>query len=192
MPDQNLKSWWGRDFRVVTEGLAETDVVVFVERLMSEHRESLDKLEHVDTLHRLAAKTIEDARKVAAGIKREARQEAEAEGGEILVAARAHAQKILDAADVEAAERIAALDGGPDDAEVEWRRQLHLRLSRIDSAFRGLEAAAAKALSGKISPRYLDKYLRQSVNLFSEFERLEAAVAEGRTFQPRDSRDRRA
>ncbi|MCH8149269.1 MAG: hypothetical protein IH987_15010, partial [Planctomycetes bacterium] len=61
MTSDKSKSLWGQNFRVVLEGLAETDVVIFVEKLMRQHRESLKQLDHIASLHELATKMVQDA-----------------------------------------------------------------------------------------------------------------------------------
>ncbi len=48
MAQEPVKRLWGKEFRVVPQGLAETDVFAFLEGLMGEHRESMEKLEHLD------------------------------------------------------------------------------------------------------------------------------------------------
>ena len=49
MPADKVRNLWGQDFR--SKGLAENDVVVFVEKLMSQHRESLKQADHLASLH---------------------------------------------------------------------------------------------------------------------------------------------
>ena len=71
MGDEKVKSLWGQDFRVVSEGLAETDVVIFVEKMMRQHRDSLKQLDHIAALHELATKTVEDAEQLSSDIKPE-------------------------------------------------------------------------------------------------------------------------
>ena len=94
MPADKVRNLWGQDFRILSKGLAENDVVVFVEKLMSQHRESLKQADHLASLHELAAMTVEEAERMAASIKEEARKEVEAESARITAEARARAEQV--------------------------------------------------------------------------------------------------
>ncbi len=98
MASDELKNLWGQEFRVVAEGLAETDVVIFVEKMMREHREKNDQLEHIEALHRLAQKTVEDAEQLANGVRAEAKATSEAEASRVLDQADGRAQDIIEEA----------------------------------------------------------------------------------------------
>ena len=53
-----MKTLWGRDFAVVLRRLAEAEVLAFFEDLMSQYREANQRLEHIDSIHELAKRTL--------------------------------------------------------------------------------------------------------------------------------------
>ena len=55
---ESVRNLWGRDFALVPDGLSEGDVTSFVEEMMSRHKEADERLEHLDSLHRLATETL--------------------------------------------------------------------------------------------------------------------------------------
>ena len=81
------KVLWGEEFHVVPEGLAEDEVVSFVDDLMEQSRQIRDDQERQASLHRLAEQTVVEADKLAASIKQQARGEAEAEAARLIAAA---------------------------------------------------------------------------------------------------------
>ena len=44
---------WGHDFRVVANGLDETDVAAFVDGVLTEYQSSIERSKHVEPLHEL-------------------------------------------------------------------------------------------------------------------------------------------
>ena len=60
---QKSRTLWGKKFRLVADGLSEKDVASFVDELIEKHQGETQKLSHVDSLHKLAQKTVEDAEK---------------------------------------------------------------------------------------------------------------------------------
>ena len=54
---------------MVPLGLAENDVSDFVEELMARRREVEERLEHIDSLHELANRTLQDAQALAEDIR---------------------------------------------------------------------------------------------------------------------------
>jgi cell division septum initiation protein DivIVA len=77
MESNRVKKLWGQDFRIVPDGLNVTDVALFVEGLMSRYQSSIDKASHIEPLHELARKTVEEAEHIAGEIKRRSEEEAE-------------------------------------------------------------------------------------------------------------------
>jgi len=69
---------WGRDFRVVKDGLDESDVFSFLGGLIEQNQEFATKLEHVSSLRRLAERAVVQASKEASRIKQEAEDQAKA------------------------------------------------------------------------------------------------------------------
>ncbi len=59
------------------DGLNVTDVTLFVEGLMSRYQSSIEKASHIEPLHELARKTVEEAENIAGEIKRRSEEEAE-------------------------------------------------------------------------------------------------------------------
>ena len=200
MPADKVRNLWGQDFRILSKGLAENDVVVFVEKLMSQHRESLKQADHLASLHELAAMTVEEAERMAASIKEEARKEVEAESARITAEARARADQVLEVAEKEAeagaaravskasstarevegeAEQAAkkqreAADrarAAAFDAEL-LRKELRERLDGLEEALNALKEAAVSELSTRMPSHYIGKHLYQGVHFLPAFEKL--------------------
>ena len=77
MEPDRIKKLWGQDFRVVPDGLDVTDVSLFVEGLMSRYQSSIEKASHIEPLHELARKTVEEAEQIAGEIRRRSEEEGE-------------------------------------------------------------------------------------------------------------------
>ena len=182
MTTDRSKSLWGQKFRVVSEGLAETDVVIFVEKLMRQHRESLKQLDHISSLHELATKTVEDAGALAANIKEEAKSESESEFGRIVDDAVEKARGIVEQADAAASERTESSRAEAVAISAEGRHRLRERVASLDSALKELEESAVIELSTRMPSHYIAKHLYQSVHFLPAFRKLmkeiEAQIAE--------------
>ena len=76
MEPDRIKKLWGQDFRIVPDGLDVTDVAQFVEGLMGRYQSSIEKASHIEPLHELARKTVEEAEHIAGEIKRRSEEEA--------------------------------------------------------------------------------------------------------------------
>ena len=74
---EDLKELWGRHFALVPMGLAEDDVSDFVEELMARHRQMVERLEHIDSLHELATRSLQEAQALAEDIKERERKGAD-------------------------------------------------------------------------------------------------------------------
>lgn len=99
MVSSRVRELWGVDFTVVPHGLAEEEVVDFVDHLISRsHDGGSDRGSHAALL-KLAELTVVRADEVAESIKEEARQKAEAEAAQIRAdaeeEARAQAHQLL-------------------------------------------------------------------------------------------------
>ena len=77
MEPNRVQKLWGQDFRIVPDGLDVTDVTLFVEDLMGHYQSSIEKASHIEPLHELARKTVEEAEHIAGEIKRRSEEEAE-------------------------------------------------------------------------------------------------------------------
>ena len=83
-------------------GLAEKDVSDFVEELMARYRQAEERLEHIDLLHELATRTLQDAQAFAEDIKERGKKEADEYAQEINSKAKEQAQAIVEAAEQQA------------------------------------------------------------------------------------------
>jgi len=84
---------------VVPMGLAEKDVSDFVEELMVRHRDAEERLKHIDSLHELATRTLQDAQALVEDIKERERKEAYEKAQEIISKANEQALAIIEAAE---------------------------------------------------------------------------------------------
>ena len=84
---ESVKNLWGRDFALVPDGSSEDDVTAFVEEMISRHKEADERLEYIDSLHRLAKDTLQEAKKLAESHKSEGRKQSGEEAQAIITAA---------------------------------------------------------------------------------------------------------
>ena len=84
----NVKELWGVEFRLVPDGLAEEDVVSFVNDLQDKRKQGKGDGEGQASLVKLAEQTVIEADRLAENIKDQARQEAEEQAAAILAASR--------------------------------------------------------------------------------------------------------
>jgi hypothetical protein len=75
----SVKNLWGRDFALVPDGLSESDVTAFVEEMMSQHKDADERLEHIDSLHRLATDTLQEAQELSESYKSDGRKQSDEE-----------------------------------------------------------------------------------------------------------------
>jgi vacuolar-type H+-ATPase subunit H len=112
--DGKVKEIWGRQFRIVKNGLDEAEVFAFVGRLIEQNRELSSKLEHVDSLKKLAENAVIEATKQAKRMKTETRQEASEKAREIIIQAeektKAEAERIIAEAEKSSLDRIASAE----------------------------------------------------------------------------------
>lgn len=172
MASETSKNLWGKPFRVVKEGLAETDVVIFVERLLEDQRKTLKKLEHLDSLHDLATQTIEDAEKLAAGLRKEGEMEGQARAARIQMEAEAEARQVVADAEATAEAILSEARQKAAATQVESRRKAMVRLGQLEDALKNVSEEAVNELAGRMPSHYIGKYLRQSVHFLAAFEQL--------------------
>ena len=170
MTTDKVRNLWGQDFRIVQEGLAETDVVIFVERLMRRHRERLKQLDHVTSLHELAKKTVQDAESLSSNIVAEARRESETELARAIAEAKGKAQETIEEANLASRELAEAARASVAAMEADSRLAVLERVLKMDSALQELKESAIEELSTRMSSHYLAKHLYQSVRFLSLFE----------------------
>lgn len=172
MADEKVKNLWGEDFRVVPEGLAETDVVIFFEKLIRQHREQLKQLDNIASLHDLATKTVQDAEALAANIREEAEQSAKKRSQEVLAEAEKTATEVLAKAQRESAELVDQTRAQIAEIESEFRSKAQDRFSRMDAAIKAVVEAAVQELATRMPSHYIGKHLHQSVHFIPAFENL--------------------
>ena len=94
------------EFRVVPDGLAEDEVVSFVNNLMEQSRVGGDDDDRQGSLRKLAEQTVVEADKLAESIQQQARKDAEEASAKVLAAAeeqaQVHAQRIIKRAERDA------------------------------------------------------------------------------------------
>ncbi len=96
MRDKNVKLLWGRDFEIVKDGLAESQVVGFTTELIKERDALLQRQEHLSSLTRLAEKTILEADELAEEIQRTAEEEGKTKTSKILAEAEQQARELAE------------------------------------------------------------------------------------------------
>jgi len=108
------KEIWGRKFRIVKNGLDEREVFSFIGSLIDQNREYAKKLEHLDSLVRIAENMIIEADKQAEGIKIEAEEKAGEKAKAIIIQAeeqtKAETERIITEAERSSQERISAAE----------------------------------------------------------------------------------
>ncbi len=110
--DGKVREIWGRKFKIVRDGLDETEVFAFVGRLIEQNSELSSRLEHLDSLKRLAENAVIEANKQAESIKIETSEEANQKAKGIIIQAeeqtKAEAERIIAEAEQSSLDRIAA------------------------------------------------------------------------------------
>ena len=89
------KRIWGQEFHIVPEGLDESDVKRFVEELMRRYEASVERASHIEPLHELARKTVEEAEQIAGAIEKQAEEEGTRRAGQIKFEAERSAADIV-------------------------------------------------------------------------------------------------
>ena len=176
MVRERTKSLWGQDFRVVNDGLEESDVATFVDRLMSQHLETREQLDHLDALRDLAKKSVEEAEHLASSMREEAKRESEARAREILK----KPKRLASLHEVAVRSSIAAI-------ETDYRKKALDRMARIESALLSLKESAIKELSTRMRSHYIGKHLYQSVHFIPAFEKLIKEVEDELVKGPEDA-----
>ena len=85
-------------------GLSVNDVSDFVEELMARHRQVEQRLEHIDSLHRLASDTLQEAQELAELHKSEGRKQSDEEAQAVIAEATERAHRIVEFAEKQARE----------------------------------------------------------------------------------------
>jgi vacuolar-type H+-ATPase subunit H len=90
--DGKTKEIWGRKFRIVKNGLDEAEVFAFIGGLIEQNNILSHKLEHLDSLTRLAERSIIEADKEAQNIKRQIEEKANSQAAIIIAEAEERAK----------------------------------------------------------------------------------------------------
>ena len=122
MQANDVKTLWGHEFRIVSDGLAETDVVAFAERLMSQNRDNAEDDKYVASLRELGNRTFEKAEALAKEIKEQAEKEAERRSAEIV----SEAERVADEITALATRAATAI-------EAESRKKAREKLADLDA-----------------------------------------------------------
>lgn len=94
--NKDIVELWGHEFSLAKNGLDETQIVSFVNELISERDLLLQRAEHLSTLTRLAEKTIVEADRLAEDIKKETIDEAKTGAEAILAKAEEQSQQMIE------------------------------------------------------------------------------------------------
>lgn len=94
--DSKAKEIWGRKFKIVKNGLDEAEVFAFIGGLIDQNNALTGKLEHLDSLTKLAERTVIEANKQAQIIKKEVEEKANASAASIIAGAEEKARKEVD------------------------------------------------------------------------------------------------
>lgn len=128
----NVKKLWGVEFSVVPEGLAEDQVVAFVDSLIAMSGNGQTEQDPQSSLFKFAQKLVVEAQAHASSIKEEAKREAEAEAARIHAEAeeqaRQHGQRMVEAAQTEASTKASEIT-----AKARQEAQQITRLARTEA-----------------------------------------------------------
>ena len=125
MVAENVRRLWGHEFRLVPNGLAETDVVEYVDSLRVLYQPAMEDRRHIAVMHELANRTVVEAEQLAEQIKEEGIKESEQRSADIVENAKFKARDIV--AEAERAARA---------VEAESRRMVNRKTSEIEATLR--------------------------------------------------------
>lgn len=94
--DGKTKDIWGRKFKIVKNGLDEGEVFSFIGGLIDQNNELTNKLQHLDSLKKLAERTVIEAEKQAEVIKKEIEEKANTKAATIVSKAEKEAKAEAD------------------------------------------------------------------------------------------------
>lgn len=94
--NKNVTTIWNKEFEIVKNGLSEEQVVTFVNELISEQENLLQRQGNLSSLTKLAERTVTEAQKLADEIKKEATDKANEEVSKIIAEAEKRAEQIFE------------------------------------------------------------------------------------------------
>ena len=103
-PSSATHHLWGQEFGVVQNGLAEDQVVEYVERLTADYRTRLQELEDTVSWDTFSRRVLAEAEQEAVRIKARATQEAEVEAARLVSEAKRQSRELVDNASTQADE----------------------------------------------------------------------------------------
>ncbi|MFC2067765.1 hypothetical protein ACFLTP_01955 [Chloroflexota bacterium] len=145
MRDKNVRQLWGKDFEIVKDGLAESQVIGFATDIINERNNLLQSQEHLESLTRLAERTVIEADKMAKEIKLEAEEKANIQVSHILAEAEKQAEalmkqrqsEILAMANEEAANIKTSAEQEANHMLVKYKQQLQTETKEITQKLHG-------------------------------------------------------
>ena len=162
MQSDDVRQLWGHDFRVVARGLAEEDVALFVEQLMRKYQASQEKSSHIEPLHQLARKSVEEAERIAGEIRARAEKDSQQDAAGVIARAEHDVQGIIERA-------TKAADALQEDARTKVRE----RLSDIDESLSTMRGWAQDEL------HWMREHDERQKMFLSAFESFVGLMAEG-------------
>ena len=100
----NVRLLWGQGFQTTPNGLAEDQVVNFVEKLIAEYRVRLQEQEDTASWDTFSKRVLAEAEEEAVRIRAKARQEAEGEAARTTAESKRQARELVDCANARAEE----------------------------------------------------------------------------------------
>jgi vacuolar-type H+-ATPase subunit H len=91
--DSKIRELWGRKFKIVKNGLDEAEVFSFIGGLIDQNNALSGKLEHLNSLTKLAERTVIEANNQAQIIKKEVEEKANADAASIIAESEEKAKK---------------------------------------------------------------------------------------------------
>ncbi len=169
---QKTRQLWEREFNIVKEGLAEEEVVAFVDNLIAQHEAS--QRDSAASLQSVIKTAVTDAEQIAASIKLKAQTEAEAEANRIISQAKQEARET--AQEIERRAEIAAQKETEDILSVATKRAEITEVEAKQKALLFL-LRAREEIEKEIREEYKEAYARLSSplqNLMNEGQNIEA------------------
>ena len=136
--------------------------LIFIEKLMREHREKLKQLDHIASLHELATKTVQDAERIADSLVEDTKRAAERESSRIIEEARTRARELLQKAESAAHNYDEAARKEVTQAGAEYLSTARQRLADIKRAVNDVKDALTLHRQAPISERPVPRRIRQS------------------------------
>jgi len=141
----------GRPLRLVPQGLAEADVIELIEEIEASSAHATSKLDYVDALQELAARTVEEARNVAEEIRSQIVAEAKAAAGTILATAQDSANGLVEESSKAATSLIEQAQEEANHIQAEATKKAKAATRRmLDKAQKSAEKSADKIVADAI------------------------------------------